>query len=42
MKIGASIGFQLIDIFNIMEDTTLTIDEKKQKIFNIALKQVNA
>ncbi|MBR3003388.1 MAG: endo-1,4-beta-xylanase [Clostridia bacterium] len=32
MKIGASIGFQLIDIFNIMEDTTLTIDEKKQKI----------
>ena len=32
MKIGASIGFQLIDIFNIMEDESLSIDEKKQKI----------
>ncbi len=32
MKFGASIGFQLIDIFNIIEDESLSIDEKKQKI----------
>jgi len=32
MKIGASIGFQLIDIFKIIEDKTLNIDEKKDKI----------
>lgn len=32
MKIGASIGFQLIDIFNIMEDNTLTLEQKKQKV----------
>ena len=31
-KIGASVGFQLIDIFNIMGDTSLTLDETKQKI----------
>ena len=32
MKIGASIGFQLIHIFNIIEDPKLTENEKKEKI----------
>lgn len=31
-KLGASIGFQLIDIFRIMEDNSLSLNEKKQKI----------
>ena len=32
MKIGSSVSFQLIDIFRIIEDPNLTIDEKKEKV----------
>lgn len=31
-KIGASISFQLVDIFNIIENADLSIDEKKIRI----------
>ena len=31
-KIGGSISFQLIDIFNILEDTNLSEKEKKERI----------
>ena len=31
MKIGASIGFQLIHIFNIIENPDLTETEKRQE-----------
>lgn len=31
-KLGASIGFQLIKIFNIIDDTTLSEQEKREKI----------
>ena len=31
-KIGGSISFQLIDIFNIIEDKTLSEEQKKKNI----------
>ncbi len=35
MLIGGSISFQLVDIFNIMEDESLSDNEKREKVKNI-------